>query len=189
MKKIIAFALVLVLLFSGCGWNVKIVDPTEKQDFEEKTSFPEEVPEKISGERATFRLGPEGESRELYPGDKLGGWVLEKFEKDSEGIDSVFCGKITLECSVALSPMASDEPVYVFTVAEEYLPEMPFYFGDERTDFRFRQDSGSNGIEVLENLEPGEEINCMVKISRLNYLCLPMSVYSSAVIEEITVNP
>ena len=112
MKKLFAFILAFLILFSGCGWNVEIVDPREEPSKPENEAFEPEEPENEvqkteSGEKATFRLGPEGESIELAIGDTIGGWTLESFEKESEGIEAVFAGNISVDCTVEKSPMAS----------------------------------------------------------------------------------
>ncbi|MBR6658355.1 MAG: hypothetical protein IKL18_09355 [Oscillospiraceae bacterium] len=51
MKKIICFALVFIMLFSGCSkWNVEIVDPTEPSKSEAEKLTEEKEPEFVSKE-------------------------------------------------------------------------------------------------------------------------------------------
>ena len=133
-----------------------------------------------------FRIGPEGELKEIAEGGKIGSWLVSELTViDENWAEATFLSNLELECTVSLDRMAG-ERAYIFSVNEEGVAKMPFFEGDNRTGVWF-QPVTNEGLEALDDLAPGEERICRVTVYEYRYSYVPMAAYSSAAISEIEV--
>ena len=135
---------------------------------------------------AMFRIGPEGELKEIADGGKIGSWFVSELTViDENWAEATFLSNLELECTVSLDRMAG-ERAYIFSVNEEGVAKMPFFEGDNRTGVWF-QPVTNEGLEALDDLAPGDERICRVTVYEYRYSYVPMAAYSSAAISEIEV--
>lgn len=130
---------------------------------------------------AMFRLGLDGELREIAAGGQIGDWLVDELTYTEDGwVDAVFRGSLVLDCIVELDTMA-EERSYIFTVSFGGDNCMPFHEMDPREGVWFRPTT-NEGLEALADLEPIETRNCRVTLSEYRYSSNPMEDYPYACI-------
>ena len=81
MKKILVIILALAICFSGCGWNVEIVDPREETVSLEKEPEAEEISEDFI-EKIILDFGAVKKEDGTFESENIGGFLYDMyFEK------------------------------------------------------------------------------------------------------------
>jgi len=134
-----------------------------------------------------FKLGQNGETKEMESGSKIGSWILSEIRDfDGDHIEgAVFVSNLTVACTVTRDEMVPGT-AYIFTVSEEDRDKFPVFELDTREAVTFSADN-IDALGALEDLERGETWTCTVKVYEYTYNYLAMSVYSGAKISEIEV--
>ena len=130
-------------------------------------------------ETYAFKLGLEGEEKEISVGDTIGGWALKSISgNENDGIEAVFTGAVKADCLIYKSNMASDEPMYLFEVINGDTDKFPLFAADESLDIVFAaKESDIKGkIPVIYS----DKICCEFIITEFQYNFMPMSVLSLA---------
>lgn len=135
-----------------------------------------------------FSLGPEGEVKALRAGDTLGGWTLQSYDavwdEQGDGVPAVYEADFTapadapveMNCTVYLSPMATETQVYFFDVAEEDYGKMPVMEGTTARMWFGASDTAA--LSALEVLGDGDRRSCRIAVSRYQYSYMGMSAYN-----------
>ena len=126
-----------------------------------------------------FRLGIDGEEKEIAVGDTIGQWTLEKIRgNETEGIEAVFTGAVQADCLIYDDRMTSEEPIYFFEAINGDEDKFPVFAGDECLDITFAVKESDIKGEIPEFY--GSKICFGYVIKEYHYNFLPMSVLSFA---------
>ena len=141
------------------------------------------VTEKIEGTEPeeivsmTFKLGSNGETVELFPGDSIGEWVLTKLDVDynpetdrTDSIEAEFSGNVELKGHIERNVMA--ELAYDFVVDRSEFDRMPFLVSKDFKEFRGNFVMNiPEGLENSPNLDWNESLPCKITISGFSISC------------------
>ncbi len=129
-----------------------------------------------------FRLGLNGEEKEISVGDTIGEWRLESISGNAaDGIEAVFKGAVQADCLIYESRMTGDEPTYFFDVTNGDMDKFPLFIEDESLDITFAAKESDIKGEIPEFY--GSKICFGYVITEYHYNFLPMSVLSTAKLE------
>ena len=202
MKKLFTFVLIFALLLSGCGKTEEplidsediISSTSSESENENKTvseaeisSVPEE--EQVS---MTFKLGSNGETVELFPGDSIGEWKLENLEIDYDesgfaefdSIEAEFSGNVELKGHIERNPMA--ELAYDFIIDRSEYNRMPFLVSKDFKEFRGHFVMNiPEGLENSPKLDWNETLPAKITISGFRINCAFTETFDGADVVKI----
>ncbi len=131
-------------------------------------------------ETYAFKLGLEGEEREISVGDTIGGWALESISGDLQnGIEAVFTGKVKADCLIYESYREIDgEKIYFLEAVNGDTDKFPLFADDESLDITF----AIKESDIAGKLPTfyGDKICCEFIITEFEYNFMPVTVLSFA---------
>ena len=139
----------------------------------------------------TFKLGSNGETVELFPGDSIGEWVLTKLDVDynpetdwTDSIEAEFSGNVELKGHIERNVMA--ELAYDFVVDRSEFDRMPFLVSKDFKEFRGNFVMNiPEGLENSPNLDWNESLPCKITISGFSISCAYTETFDSIDIVKI----
>lgn len=133
MKKILVIILALAICFSGCGWNVEIVDPREETVSLEKEPEAEEISEDFI-EKIILDFGAVKKEDGTFESEKIGGFLYDMYFEKAYSLETKYyfywaTGKFVEKYSDYSTRFASPHGIGYSFPAEEFEELIESYFG------------------------------------------------------------
>ncbi|MBP1574804.1 MAG: hypothetical protein J6C34_04220 [Oscillospiraceae bacterium] len=133
MKKILVIILSLAICFSGCGWNVEIVDPREETVSLEKEPEAEEISEDFI-EKIILDFGAVKKEDGTFESEKIGGFLYDMYFEKAYSLETKYyfywaTGKFVEKYSDYSTRFASPHGIGYSFPAEEFEELIESYFG------------------------------------------------------------
>ena len=133
MKKILVIILSLAICFSGCGWNVEIVDPREDTVSLEKEPEAEEISEDFI-EKIILDFGAVKKEDGTFESEKIGGFLYDMYFEKAYSLETKYyfywaTGKFVEKYSDYSTRFASPHGIGYSFPAEEFEELIEGYFG------------------------------------------------------------
>lgn len=133
MKKILVIILALTICFSGCGWNVEIVDPREETVSLEKEPEAEEISEDLI-EKIILDFGAVKKEDGTFEREKIGGFLYDMYFEKAYSLETKYyfywaTGKFVEKYSDYSTRFASPHGIGYSFPAEEFEELIEGYFG------------------------------------------------------------
>ena len=133
MKKILVIILALAICFSGCGWNVEIVDPREENVSLEKEPEAEEISEDFI-EKIILDFGAVKKEDGTFESENIGGFLYDMYFEKAYSLETKYyfywaTGKFVEKYSDYSTRFASPHGIGYSFPAEEFEELIESYFG------------------------------------------------------------
>lgn len=133
MKKILVIILALAICFSGCGWNVEIVDPREETVSLEKEPEAEEISEDFI-EKIILDFGAVKKEDGTFESENIGGFLYDMYFEKAYSLETKYyfywaTGKFVEKYSDYSTRFASPHGIGYSFPAEEFEELIESYFG------------------------------------------------------------
>lgn len=133
MKKILVIILSLAICFSGCGWNVEIVDPREETVSLEKEPEAEEISEDFI-EKIILDFGAVKKEDGTFESENIGGFLYDMYFEKAYSLETKYyfywaTGKFVEKYSDYSTRFASPHGIGYSFPAEEFEELIEGYFG------------------------------------------------------------
>lgn len=133
MKRILVIILALAICFSGCGWNVEIVDPREETISLEKEPEAEEISEDFI-EKIILDFGAVKKEDGTFESEKIGGFLYDMYFEKAYSLETKYyfywaTGKFVEKYSDYSTRFASPHGIGYSFPAEEFEELIEGYFG------------------------------------------------------------
>ena len=139
MKKILVIILALAICFSGCGWNVEIVDPREETVSLEKEPEAEEISEDFI-EKIILDFGAVKKEDGTFESENIGGFLYDMYFEKAYSLETKYyfywaTGKFVEKYSDYSTRFASPHGIGYSFPAEEFSsdPAMQAHAGSVRS--------------------------------------------------------
>lgn len=131
----------------------------------------------------SFKLGPDGEEKEIAVGDSIGQWTLKKIRgNETEGIEAVFTGAVQADCLIYERESSDDEQTYFLEVINGDEDKFPVFAGDECLDITFAAKKSNIKREIPDVSEESKVCTGFV-LYEYQYNYMPVTVLSWAKME------
>jgi len=133
VKKILVIILALAICFSGCGWNVEIVDPREENVSLEKEPEAEEISEDFI-EKIILDFGAVKKEDGTFESENIGGFLYDMYFEKAYSLETKYyfywaTGKFVEKYSDYSTRFASPHGIGYSFPAEEFEELIESYFG------------------------------------------------------------
>ena len=142
MKKLFIILFALIICLSGCGWNIKIVDPREETVSLEKEPETEEISKDFI-EKIILDFGAVKNEDGTFISDKTSGFLFENIFEDASQLETKYyffwaTEKFTQKYNGDLTQFESPHGIGYSFPAEEFEEIIGTYFGT--TPEKLRED-------------------------------------------------